>query len=188
MVNIPYLQGFIHPKGGCLGFLPSTVLWVAISVFVVFFLFAFFRKMFIYFCWDSTGSNHLKQIQVLWFLCFEECPLLPQFFAEHWLPQAEVPYRLGGEARTLFCLGVDTSLKIHRLNPKSHQNWKGMSFFRKTSTGWWVPIFFMFTPICGKGRLPFWLILYFSKGLVQPPTSPCLWVQNLHFPGSRDLF
>ena len=35
-------------------------------------------------------------------------------------------------------------------------------------TGWWFQIFLIFTPIWG--RFPFWRA-YFSKGLVQPPTS-----------------
>ena len=38
-------------------------------------------------------------------------------------------------------------------------------------SGWWFQIFFMFTPIWG--RFPFWRA-YFSKGLVQPPTSKWL--------------
>ena len=103
MVNIPYLQGFIHPKGGCLGFLPSTVLWVAISVFVVFFLFAhllFFGK-FLYifvetrlvpFIWSkSKFCGSFASRNVLYFHSFSlSIGCLKQRFRTAWAVKQEL--------------------------------------------------------------------------------------------------
>ena len=65
----------------------------------------------------------------------------------------------------------------------SFLNWFAKKIFLKARvawTGWWFQVFFIFIPTWGND--PIWLA-YFSKGLVQPPTSEgLLFTAMMFFP------
>ena len=125
----------------------------------------FFFIVWLWFMSDSSFPIHKKRKQTSQVLRHEgiRLPKSNHSILQMW------SYRSWYDARW------STDLKNHlRKNHPRKLRWT-----LKLSTGWWFEIFFfIFTPIPG-GDDPFWRA-YFSKGLVQPPTSKTLhnWNEN----------